>query len=62
LNKPQCKLIGEDGNVFNIIGRVRKALKEAGKHLEAREFTKRAFESKSYGEVLRLANDYVKIT
>src|SRR5438552_5957123 len=30
LPKPPCKLIGEDGNVFSIIGRVRRALTAAG--------------------------------
>ena len=24
--KPPCKLVGEDGNVFNVIGRVKRAL------------------------------------
>jgi hypothetical protein len=36
--KPTCKLIGEDGNVFWIIGRVRKALRESGQEGRAREF------------------------
>jgi len=28
--KPQVKLVGEDGNAFAILGRVMKALKQAG--------------------------------
>ncbi len=28
--KPACKLIETDGNVYSIIGRVRRALQEAG--------------------------------
>jgi len=59
--KPECKLIGEDGNVFNIIGSVKKALKGVGKHSESEEFVKKAFGSQSYGEVLKLADEYVTI-
>jgi len=59
--KPSCKLIGEDGNVFNIIGRVSQALKGAGMKDKAEEFTKKAFASKSYDEVLRLCMDYVEV-
>ena len=29
-NKPECALIGEDSNVFNITGKVEKTLKRAG--------------------------------
>lgn len=29
MTKPKVKLTGEDGNAFNIIGKVRRALKEA---------------------------------
>lgn len=29
--KPACKLVGTDGNVFSIIGRVKQALKKAGR-------------------------------
>ena len=27
--KPECKLVGEDGNVFNLAGKVSKTLKRA---------------------------------
>lgn len=59
--KPRCKLIGEDGNVFNIIGRVSRSLKTAGLVEEVKEFQKKAFASKSYDEVLRLCFDYVEV-
>ncbi len=59
--KPECKLIGEDGNVFNIIGQVSKVLKEAGQSNIAKEFTDRAFASSSYDEVLRLCQEYVEV-
>lgn len=60
--KPQCKLIGEDGNVFYIIGKVMKALKDFGYPDKAEEFHKKATtECGSYDEVLRLVMDYVEI-
>ena len=59
--KPTCMLIGEDGNVFNIIGRVSKALKKAGLADQANEFTGKAFRSESYDSVLQLATEYVEV-
>jgi len=60
-DKPKCKLIGKDGNVFNIIGLVKKALKESGQSEKAKEFVSRAFAAKSYDEVLAMADGYVEI-
>ena len=37
-SKPRCKLVGTDGNVFAIIGAVRRALVAAGEPERAREF------------------------
>ena len=60
-DKPSCKLIGKDGNVFNIIALVRKALREAGQQEKAKEFCERAFAAESYDAVLGMANEYVEI-
>jgi hypothetical protein len=59
--KPTCKLVGTDGNVFSIIGRVKQALKEAGQEDRAREFVEKAFQARSYDEVLALCTDYVDV-
>mgnify|MGYP001595558144 FL=1 len=59
--KPTVKLIGEDGNVFNVIGRVAKALKRAGQRDEATAFAQSAFKAGSYDEVLCLAMDYAEV-
>ena len=61
MEKPTCKLVGEDGNVFNIIGRVSKALKSSGQPEKAEEFQEKAFASGSYDEVLVLAMEYVEV-
>ena len=60
-DKPKCRLIGQDGNVFNIIVLVKKALKDSGQPEKAKEFVKRAFSAGSYDEVLNMAGDYVEI-
>ena len=60
-DKPKCKLIGQNGNVFNIIGLVKKALKDSGQSDKAKEFVNRAFSAGSYDEVLNMADDYVEI-
>lgn len=59
--KPECILVGEDGNVFNVIGRVRSALVDAGQDGDAREFVERTFLCRSYDEVLRLVLEYVEV-
>jgi hypothetical protein len=59
--KPRCRLIGEDGNVFNVIGLVKRALERAGQSDEAREFVRRAKASRSYTEVLGLAMEYTEV-
>jgi len=61
MEKPECKLIGEDGNVFAIIGTVSRTLKRAGLKEEAKEFVDKAFAAHSYDEVLCLCMDYVEV-
>lgn len=57
----KVKLVGEDGNVFSIIGRVSKALKRAGHYDAAKEFVKKATSSKSYDDVLALCCETVEV-
>lgn len=59
--KPACRLVGTDGNVFAIIGTVRRALRRAGMDGRATEFVQRAFASRSYDEVLGLCHEYVDV-
>jgi hypothetical protein len=59
--KPVCKLIGEDGNVFNIIVKVSQALKKSGLKDQAKEFQDRATQQESYDDVLRLVDKYVEV-
>ena len=55
------KLVGEDGNVFNIIGKVSRELKRAGFKDEAKRFQEEAFKCGSYDEVLQLVFKYVEV-
>jgi hypothetical protein len=59
--KTPCKLIETDGNVFSIVGRVKRALERDGQPDRAREFVRLAFASKSYDEVLALCLEYVEV-
>ena len=53
-------LVGEDGNAFAIIGRVSRALKQAGHRELASEFTSAAMRQKSYDDLLCLVLEYVE--
>ena len=59
--KPECELLGHDGNVFNVIGRVVRALEKNGLKQEAVEFRQKALKSTSYDEVIKLCFDYVDV-
>ena len=59
--KPICKLIGQDGNIFNLINIVSKVLKNNDLHDKAKEMTDRIFNSRSYNEALRIISEYVEI-
>lgn len=60
-NLPACQLSGIDGNVFSIIGKVSRTLKQVNQPEKAKEFTNRAFEAGSYDEVLQLCFEYVDV-
>lgn len=59
---PACRLVGTDGNVFAVIGAVRRALVAAGQPDRAREFVERAWAAGSYDAVLRHCFEYVDVT
>ena len=57
-SRPKVKLIGEDGNAFYIIGKVSRALKDAGMPDKAEEFLKEAT-SGDYNHLLATCDKYV---
>lgn len=60
-NKPDCKLIGEDGNIFNLMARAAKTLRENDLSEEAKEMRERITSSGSYDEALCIIGEYVNI-
>lgn len=59
--RPECQLIGTDGNAFALIGTVSRCLKRAGFPEKAHEFLHRAMQG-DYDHVLQTIMDYVEIT
>lgn len=61
MSKIQVKLIGEDGNIFNLLVIASKELERNGQRDEAEEMSEKVFESNSYDEALMIISDYVEI-
>ncbi len=57
--KPRIKIVGENGNIFNLIGIASRALKIEGKIKEKEEMTERIFSTaKNYDEALSIIFEY----
>lgn len=59
--KPECKLIGENGNIFNLMGIASTTLKHHGMREQAEEMKTRIRGAKSYDDALQIIMDYVDI-
>lgn len=62
--KPNCTLIGEDGNIFNLMKIASRTLRENGLDDKAEEMEKRITkgECRNYYEALNVIDQYVTIT
>lgn len=60
--KPNCALIGENGNIFNLAGIAAGTLREHGMKEQAEEMKGRICSSHSYEEALSIIGEYVNIT
>ena len=58
-NKPKCQLVGTDGNIFALMGKASRALKENGMKKEAEKMTNGVFDASSYEEALSIICKYV---
>ena len=58
--KPKMQLIGQDGNIFAILGRASRLLKSAGQSDKAKEMCGRVMASKSYNAALTIVSEYVE--
>lgn len=65
MEKPKCKLIGEDGNVYNLIGIVRKTLRQEELYEQLETFDCELAEMRqqgagaTYDDMILLAMKYV---
>lgn len=51
--KPGCDLIGEDGNIFHLLGIAANILREHDREVQVEEMKDRVFSTGSYEEALR---------
>jgi len=61
LTKPTVKLIGQDGNAFAIMGRVKKALRHAGADTEYINKYLNEATSGDYDHLLVVSMEYVDV-
>lgn len=61
--KPKCRLSGQDGNVFNLIGVAQRALRKAGMDDKAKEMYERIdAEAQNYDQALMIIGEYVEVS
>ena len=58
--KPKMELVGQDGNIFGIMGRASRLLKRAGQHEQADEMISRVTACGSYDKALNIISEYVE--
>ena len=62
LDKPRVKMVGQDGNVFNLMGLASRALKNIGRYDQAKEMVSKITQTaRSYDEAIRIMMEYVDI-
>ena len=58
--KPKMQLIGQDGNIFAIMGRASRLLKDIGQRDKAKEMCDRVMSCDSYQKALGIISEYVE--
>ena len=58
--RPKMKLAGQDGNIFAILGRASRLLKENGQPQQAKEMSSRVYQSGDYYKALNIISEYVE--
>lgn len=58
--RPKMKLVGRDGNIFAILGRASRLLKENGRPQQAKEMSSRVYQSGDYYKALNIISEYVE--
>jgi hypothetical protein len=57
--KPKVRLVGQDGNIFNLVGIASKALKRCNQRDKVDSMRDRVFAAQSYHEALSIILEYV---
>ena len=57
---PKMKLVGEDGNIFAILGRASRLLRQSGQADKAEEMYERVTSSHNYYQALNIISEYVE--
>lgn len=60
--KPDCPLVGQNGNIYNLLGIASRTLCQHGLNEQAEAMCQRVIQSGSYEEALNIIGDYVNIT
>lgn len=61
MEKPECELSGEDGNIFSIISRCSRSFRRAGQSDQAQKMQEEIMAAKSYDEALQIIMKYVEV-
>ena len=61
MERIQVKLIGENGNVFNLVGIAAKEMKKSGLKEESDKMVSEVFKSDSYDSALQIIMKYVDV-
>lgn len=62
IKKPTAKVVGENGNVFNLIAICHRALRKAGLREDAEKMKKEVVACHSYHEALNIMGEYCELT
>ena len=62
MEKPKCKLVGENGNIFNLMGIASRTLQNAGQQEKAKDMCRRiTTQANNYEEALVIISEYVEV-
>lgn len=60
MEKPEAKIIGANGNIFNLLSIASEALKKDGQADKAKEMFDRAIKTEAYPEAINIILEYVE--
>jgi len=60
--KPNCKLTGENGNIFNLAAIASKALRKAGQEDKVKEMQNKVIKSGNYEAAIAVLMEYVEVS